>query len=30
LDLPIFKTKEELREKLKVSVTVAAVGFDMD
>ncbi|CAB9507232.1 Probable E3 ubiquitin-protein ligase hulA [Seminavis robusta] len=30
LDLPSYKTKKELREKLKVSVTVAAVGFDME
>ena len=30
LDLPVYKSKEELREKLKVSVTVAAVGFDME
>jgi len=30
LDLPVYKTKQELREKLKVSVTVASVGFDME
>ena len=31
LDLPTtYKSREELREKLKVSITVGAVGFDMD
>ena len=30
LDLPLYKTKRELQEKLKISVTVAAVGFDME
>lgn len=25
-----FKSKEDLREKLRVSITIAAVGFDMD
>jgi len=30
IDLPLFKTKKELYEKLKTSITLSGVGFDMD
>lgn len=30
IDLPNYGTKEELREKLKVAVTIAGVGFDIE
>jgi HECT-domain (ubiquitin-transferase) len=30
IDLPMYETKEELREKLKVAVTMAATGFDIE
>jgi hypothetical protein len=30
LDLPTYRSKKDLREKLKASVTMGATGFDMD
>jgi hypothetical protein len=30
IDLPMYETKEELREKLKLAVTMVATGFDIE
>ena len=30
IDLPLYSTKEELREKLKAAVTLSGVGFDIE
>jgi hypothetical protein len=30
IDLPIYEEKEELEEKLKIAITMAATGFDME
>jgi len=30
IDLPIYESKKELQEKLRASITMAAVGFDME
>jgi E3 ubiquitin-protein ligase NEDD4 len=30
IDLPLFETKEELEEKLKLAVTMSATGFDIE
>ena len=30
LDLPLYETKEELAEKVKVAITMAATGFDLE
>ena len=29
IDLPLYPSKEELREKLKLAVTMASTGFDI-
>merc|ERR1719238_566162 len=30
IDLPIFKSKKDLQEKLKTAISLSGVGFDMD
>jgi E3 ubiquitin-protein ligase NEDD4 len=30
LDLPIYESKEDLREKLKLAITMVATGFDIE
>jgi hypothetical protein len=30
IDLPMYETKDELREKLKLAVTMLATGFDIE
>lgn len=30
IDLPIYEEKSELEEKLKIAITMAATGFDME
>lgn len=30
IDLPIYDTKDELREKLKIAVATSATGFDIE
>jgi len=30
IDLPLYDSKEELRDKLKLAVTMVATGFDIE